>query len=72
MSDTYVVYTAYFDPYWDPFGPERSVTLFAIEPFKDGFWVTEDFKYTYDQDDMMYWVPPHAIKYVKKEVRELK
>ena len=64
----YTVYTAYFN-----FGNgDRTATLFDYKPFKEGIWLDDDFKYTNDSDRMVYWVPPHRINFVRKEIREIK
>lgn len=39
----------------------------GIEDFKDGFWINDDAKLT-KGSDARYWIPPHAIRYIAKDV----
>lgn len=66
-KEYYEVYTAYFN-----FGgQELSVSLFDYKTFKDGFWLDEEFNYSNGRTEMIYWIPPHCVNYVRKEIREI-
>lgn len=38
-----------------------------LEDFKDGFWLNDDRNFT-KGSDARYWIPPHSIEYVAKDV----
>lgn len=42
----------------------------GIDAFRDGFWINSDMEYTVGSD-CKYWIPPHAIKFIEKEVRSV-
>jgi hypothetical protein len=39
----------------------------GLTAFRDGFWINEDLKFT-DGSDVHYWIPPHRILYVAKDL----
>lgn len=42
----------------------------GIDAFQCGFWINSDMEYTVGSD-CKYWIPPHAIKFIEKEVRSV-
>lgn len=42
----------------------------GIGMFRDGFWINADYEFTTGIDSK-YWIPPHAIKFIEKRVREV-
>jgi hypothetical protein len=61
--DVYIFHVTFGDS-------EFTIDFLQLKPFKDGFWVDADFKYSYD-NDRKYWIPPHAVKFVEIEHRTI-
>lgn len=68
MKDNqYAIYTGVYEID----GNLYTCSLLHFDTFKNGFWVTENFEFTFDDDDKKYWIPPHAIKYVLRDIKDI-
>ena len=49
---------------------EQHLTAYSsgLAAFRDGFWINSDLKYT-DGSDVRYWIPPHRILFIAKDVQ---
>lgn len=67
MDNQYVLYTGVYEIDSNV----HACSLLHFDTFKSGFWVTENFEYTSVEEERKYWVPPHAIKYVNREIKDI-
>lgn len=41
-----------------------SVDIPELAWAKDGFWIDQDHKFTTDEDEYLFWIPPSQIAFV--------